>query len=278
MKITINGTNADIKPDTEKTVGDVLCVLEPWLADSGFRLSGLGINGETMGTGSMEACFARGIDTIDTLDLRTSSLPELIAECLFHILQDITAFEATAFEERRPFAESWKESPEAHLLAEQSPDLFEWTLRTFSGDGPNPQMLRALVEERLRELQDPAGEMRRTAPLVSEVCARLEEFPLDMQTGKDIRAAETVNAFSSVAEKVFRVFNVLKMEGFPVTDIMVEETPISVCITEFNNALRELVVAYEQNDTVLAGDIAEYEMSPRLRGLHSAVINAIIGE
>ena len=276
MKITINGTDADIRPDTEKTVGDILCALEAWLADSGFRLSGLSIDGETMGVESMEACFARDIGTIDTLDVRTSSLPQLIAECLIAVMQDIDAFEAAGFEERKPFAENWGDSPQARLLAEQCPDLFDWVLKTFSGEGPGPQALRTLAEERFRELQDPAGEMRRAVPLVSDVCARLEEFPLDMQTGKDARAAETVNVFSSVAEKVFRVFNVLKMEGYPVEEITVETTPISACISEFSAALRELLAAYEQHDTVLAGDIAEYEMAPRLRGLHSAVINAIM--
>jgi hypothetical protein len=120
--------------------------------------------------------------------------------------------------------------------------------------------------------------MRRTRQLVCDVCTRLEEFPLDIQTGKDARAAETVNAFSGIAEKVFRLFNVLKMEGFPVGEIMVEKTPITTCISEFSGSLRDLLAAYEQRDTVLAGDIAEYEMAPRLRDLHTAVINAIIGE
>jgi len=276
MKITINGADADIRPDTEKTVGDILCGLEAWLADSGFRLSGLSIDGETIGTASMETCFARDIGSIGTLDVRTSSLPQLIAECLVNVMQDISVFEAADFTERKAFAGNWKESPQAHLLAEQCPDLLDWVFKAFSGRDISSQALRMLVEERLRELQDPAGEMRRTMQLVSDVCARLEEFPLDMQTGKDARAAETVSVFSSVAEKVFRVFNVLKMEGFPVGEITVEATPISTCISEFCAALKELLAAYEQHDTVLAGDIAEYEMAPRLRGLHSAVINAIM--
>ena len=275
MKITINGADADIRPETEKTVGEVLCALEAWLDDSGFRLSGLSIDGETASVGSMEECFERNIDTINTLDVRTSSLPQLIAECLLNVMQDIDAFEGAVFEERRPFAENWKKSPEARLLAEQNPDLFDWALKTFSGEGASPQALRTLAEERLQELRDPAGEMRRTVPLVSEVCARLEEFPLDIQTGKDARAAETVNVFSGVAEKVFRVFNVLKMEGFPVGEIMVEATPISTCISEFNAALRELLAAYEHRDTVMAGDIAEYEMAPRLHRLHAAILGAI---
>jgi hypothetical protein len=35
-------------------------------------------------------------------------------------------------------------------------------------------------------------------------------------------------------------------------------------IDEFSTALKELASAYENNDTVLVGDLAEYELSPRL--------------
>jgi hypothetical protein len=106
---------------------------------------------------------------------------------------------------------------------------------------------------------------------VDDICARLAEFPLDIQTGKDARAAETVNVFSSLAEKVFRIYHALKIEGFPVAEIKVDTMSINDYITEFSKALKELLDAYEKRDTVLIGDLAEYEMAPRLRGLHAAV-------
>ena len=278
MKITINGVDADIRPETEKTVGEVLCALESWLADSGYRLSGLSIDGEMVGIESMEECFSREIDAISILDIKTSSVAELLAEAFCQLAQDMDVFEAAGFEERRAFASGWVLSPQAILLAEQYPDFFELAVSTFSGEGAGVKMLRPLAGERLRELEDPVGEIRRAGPLVADVCGRLEEFPLDTQTGKDARAAETVALFSGIAEKVFRLFYVLKMEGFPVGDIIVEETPITTFISEFGATLRDMLAAYEQHDTVLAGDIAEYEVAPRLRGLHNAVIHAIIGD
>jgi len=275
MKIRINGVDADIQLETEKNVGEILCALDIWLNDMGHRLSGLNIDGETISAGSIDACFGRNIDTINILDIHTTSVLQLFAESLVNTMQDISAYEAAGFEERGRFSEQWKQSPQALLLAEQSPELFGWASQTFSGEGSGTQAFRVLVEERLRELQDPAAEMNKTVPLVSEICARLEELPLDIQTGKDARAAETVRTFSGVTEKVFRVFNVLKTEGFPVEEIAVENMPITAYIAEFSTALRELLAAYEQHDTVLVGDLAEYEMAPRLRSLHAAVVDLI---
>jgi len=275
MKIRINGVDADIQLETEKNVGEILCALDSWLADAGYRLSGLTIDGKNINADSVETCFNRNIDTINVLDISASAVVELFAESLFHTMQDIDAYEAAGFEEKSAFVEQWKQTPQALLLAEQSPDIFNWAAKTFSGEGSNPQTFRLIVEERLRELHDPVTEMCKTGTLVGEICARLEELSLDIQTGKDARAAETVRTFSGVTEKVFRVFNVLQIEGFPVKEITVENISITAFIAEFSTALRELLAAYEQHDTVLVGDLAEYEMAPRLRSLHTAVLDSI---
>jgi len=275
MKIRINGADADIQLETEKNVGEILCALDAWLAGTGHRLSGLNIDGEAASTGSLETFFDRDVDTVTTLDITTTPVLRLFAESLLNTIQDIDAYEAAGFEERGRFSEQWKQSPQALLLAEHSPDLFNWASQTFSGEGSGTQAFRVLVEERLRELQDPAAEISRTGPLINEICTRLEELPLDIQTGKDARAAETVRTFSGVTEKVFRVLYILRTEGFPVGEITVENMPVTAYITDFGTALKELLAAYEQHDTVLVGDLAEYEMAPRLRSLYAAVVNLL---
>jgi hypothetical protein len=110
-------------------------------------------------------------------------------------------------------------------------------------------------------------------PLIGEVSKRLEELPLDIQTGKDIKAAETITLFSSLAEKIFRIIFLYRQYGINIETIMVPAAEANVnlkdynlkdYIDEFNTALKELVSAYENNDTVLVGDLAEYELAPRL--------------
>lgn len=273
MRITINGKDADIRLETEQTVGEIVAGLGQWLANTGHRPSGMVIDGEAVHTGSLEASFDRNIDSVKTLDILTSSLRELTAESLLNVLQDITDYEAGAFEEKQRFREQWEESPQARLLAERMPELFSETAKTFSGEGLSPAGLRSIIEERLRELRDPAGELDRAGPLIAGVCARLEDLPLDIQTGKDARAAETMQIFSGIAEKIFRVYEVLQAGGFagekaPDT---VSGVPLAEYVSEFGGVLKELLAAYEQRDTVLVGDLAEYEMAPRLRDLYAAI-------
>jgi hypothetical protein len=128
-----------------------------------------------------------------------------------------------------------------------------------------------LTEERLRELQDPAGELNKAEPLVQVIVRRLEDLPLDIQTGKDGRAVETVQLFSNIAEKIFRLFNLMKIGGYDTASLTVENIPVSDYIDEFGVALKELLAAYETRDAVLAGDLAEYELAPRFSNLYAAI-------
>jgi hypothetical protein len=274
MKIRINGADADIQLETEKTVGEVLSALDAWITGTGHHLSGFGVDGVVADTNTMEACFAQPVDAIDTLDIYTNSALELFAEALLFIQQDIDVYETAEFGEKNQFAEQWKESPQALMLAEQNNDLFTQISKTFSGEGVGADSLRKLVDEYLRELQNPVDEMDNIQPLVDGVCSRLEDLPLDVQTGKDKEATATISMFSSMAEKIFRIYKLLKMEGFPVEKITVGDMLITSYIGEFSTALREMLSAYEQHDTVLMGDLAEYEMAPRLRSLYAAILDA----
>ena len=49
------------------------------------------------------------------------------------------------------------------------------------------------------------------------------------------------------------------------------EITVSDYIGEFNAILKELLAAYETRDSVLVGDLAEYELAPRLRCLYAAL-------
>ena len=271
MEIRINGAVADIQLESEKTIGEILGALDNWLSGTGHRLSGIEIDGKPVNASSLDECFAKEITDVKTINIITSSMPELMAESLFNLLNEIKIFEEINFSEKAHFLAQWKESPEANLLAEQCPDLFNWINLTFSGEGSNTEILRLMAEERLRELQNPAEEMNKAESLVEDICKRLEDLPLDMQTGKDAKAAETINIFSGVAEKIIRIYKILKLQGF-------QDMPVETCLGEFNDALRNLLTAYEQHDTVLVGDIAEYEISPKLRNIHTAMKSVITGE
>jgi hypothetical protein len=101
----------------------------------------------------------------------------------------------------------------------------------------------------------------------------MEELPLDLQTGRDEQAAETIRLFSGMSEKFFRILAIHKSDGLSMDTLEIDGNAAKAFMEEFNNALRELSAAYENNDTVLVGDITEYELAPRLVKFYSALKN-----
>jgi hypothetical protein len=143
--------------------------------------------------------------------------------------------------------------------------------KCFVGEGASPNELKSILEERLRELENPRRELADSAAPVEALVQRLKDLPLDLQTGKDRRAAETMSLFSTLAEKLVRLFNLLKIEGLFPENKTVEGVQVVDYIGEFDSTLKELIQAYEEQDTVLVGDLAEYELAPRLLQFYTAI-------
>lgn len=309
MDISINGKKADITLETEKTVGDVLAGLDNWLTglhgktdswgNGNFRLSGLFIDGIAADTQSMEDSFSRDITAVNTLDIVISSLRELIFTALQETQKAVETWKNLDFSARQSWTENWKSCPAAALISEQYPELFAIIVQIFSGDagylqgiqsgdGSGAHFLSAIIDERMRELENPASELCGMEKIIDSITGRLEELPLDIQTGKDRKASETIQIFTAITEKIFRIFNIFKSEGFPVETVKITppsftnssgensgderaEIPIKDFLDEFSGALKQMLAAYEQKDAVLVGDLAEYEMAPRLRGFYETL-------
>jgi hypothetical protein len=272
VNITIDGKQADITIERERTIGEVLAGLEDWLQGSGYRLSGLQVDGETADAGSLDRFFNRELSQVETLDIQTSSWMNQAAQAILSLYGAVQDLENAAYGEREALREAWAALPGTQFLRTDMPDLYGMAEKTFGGEGISPGDLRKALEERLRELEHPREELRPMEPLVAALAQRLRDLPLDIQTGKDSRAAETMGLFSALAEKLIRLFNVLKVERVFPENLTVGGVPVADYLSEFDSTLKDLIRAYEDRDTVLVGDLAEYELAPRLLQFYSAII------
>ncbi|MCL2806399.1 MAG: hypothetical protein FWD26_10720 [Treponema sp.] len=275
MEIRINGQTLDVNLDNEKTVGQVLAGLEQWLSDSGYILSRLSIDGQEITASQVEEIFVKEIETVKILDIQTENLADITASSLVTLLDDIKEYESLDFNNKTKFFDTWKESAQAQFICAEINDLFSLCTGAFSKGGISAENLYSITEERIREVKEPVNEIKNLEALLNEVCEKLVDLPLDIQTGKDLKAAQTMQLFTSVTEKIFRIFYQLNTQGY-LTDS--EENKIIEQITDFAGILKELLEAYEKNDSILVGDLAEYEASVRIKKLFSAILENIRSE
>jgi len=271
MNIFINEKPADISLDTEKNIGEVISGIERWLSSSGSRIRKISLDNKDISVEALGGVFNIPINDIEKLDVFVDPWREFAAEALEDLYKTCMVYDKAAFDERKKTFAEWEKSPSARFLMSDIPDIFHLAKKTLSGEGLSTGDFTALIEERLRELANPWKELDKSTAGIELVAGRLEELPLDMQTGKDQRAAETIQLFSGIGEKLFRIFFIFKSEGLSPDDLTIDGLSAKIFVEDFSSTLKELSSAYENKDTVLVGDIAEYELAPRLVKLFSAM-------
>ena len=278
MEIKINDKALDVSLDNEKTIGEILTAMEQWLSNSGHILSGLRIDGIDIRASQIEDAFSREIDSVKCLEIETNPLSDLAVSSLVRLLEDIKEYENLNFENKANFFENWKESACGRFLNAEIADLYGLCVRTFSQGDVTTQNLSLIAEERLREVTDPVKEFECIKPVLNEICEKLIDLPLDIQTGKDMKAAQTIQLFTALTEKIFRVFYQIDIQGYTNEDPENIKEQIIRQITEFTDVLKELLEAYEKNDSVLVGDLAEYEASVRIKELYTFIMENCRGK
>ncbi|MDR1399470.1 MAG: hypothetical protein LBJ41_06085 [Treponema sp.] len=275
MHIFINEDPVDIVIEEEKTIGDVLAGIDAWLAGSENQISGLRINDESICLSAMTKAFERSLEHIDSLNITVSTWDSLAVEALLNSQETLSSYAASSFDDKAHIKKVWEESAAARFLAEFIPDIFALLVKTLSSEANAGEMAQ-IIDERTREFTDTNSEMRTLGKLISNLAKRLEELPLDIQTAQDRKVAETVRIFSLAVDKLLRIIHILKIQNVNIENVAIDNQPFSLFIEKFTALLGEFLAAYEGNDVVLLGDLAEYELSPRLLKLYTAMGSIIL--
>lgn len=135
--------------------------------------------------------------------------------------------------------------------------------------------LSLLFGERLSELLTPVKEMRTADRLFEERARELADLPVLLQTGKEAQAMKAVLFFIEIFNKVIRIIPELRRRGVDTGSIRVGDLGMPEFYAAFNEILRELTEAFEHKDVVLIGDLAEYEVLPRMRSFFAAMRGAL---
>ncbi|MDR2418497.1 MAG: hypothetical protein LBD79_05540 [Treponema sp.] len=276
MQIFINEEPVDIVIEEEKTIGDVLAGIDAWLTGSENQISGLRINDESICLSTMTEAFERTLEHIDSLNITVSTWDSIAVEALLNSQEALSGYTASSFDDKAQIKNVWEESAAASFLSEHIPDIFVLLTKTLSSEA-NPVEMAQVIDERIREFTDTSSEIRKLGKLISSLTKQLEELPLDIQTAQDRKVAETVSIFSLTVDKLLRLIRILKMQNINIMEnVLIDNQSFSLFIENFTALLGEFLAAYEGKDVVSLGDLAEYELAPRLLKLYTAMGNIIL--
>lgn len=107
---------------------------------------------------------------------------------------------------------------------------------------------------------------KKLAELFRDLSARMESVPLDLQTGRDKEAHLAIKSLADSIEDFCHVATLASLfEDF--TEIQINGLEFSKFFADFQPILKDFEEALKNNDTVTVGDLAEYEICPRLNAI-----------
>ncbi len=107
-------------------------------------------------------------------------------------------------------------------------------------------------------------QMRSLGAFFSSCVPLLQEIPVQLQTGKDMSVMKTINAFSENLQKMYQLLPLLSITELKAEENLIDGISLLTYPSYLAPLLTELLDALGKNDTVLVGDLSEYELAPRI--------------
>lgn len=286
MLFTINGSAVDA-PSGGTSIGAVLSELDERAESMGNIIVEVRVNGTAIGPEELAAISdadATGEGTVDLIEEPAAELKSRALETLLQLVRaSPAALESGDQDTAGAAIEAWDSYRGAFgglFSAEELSFVEAFAARLATGApgadlGELAQRLESFFGERLVELRDPGNAMLAAARVFDAIKADLSEVPVRLQTGKDAQAMRTMVLAVELIHKTVRIIpEFMRMESAPSVEI--DGATMPEFYGAFNNVLLELASAFENKDGVLIGDLAEYEIRPRLESFFAAVRQAMV--
>ena len=280
MRLTINDEEVSYSLDEERTLGQVVHGIRSWLATAGFVITGLSADGRDLLQAAPQSWDADAVERVGSLAVQTThtgdmriahwrtvetwlsmiaeeigrGTPPAGADPLDDLLDGlpgtVEGFAANPFlppgsDEAAPFLSLFAGASAATVRS--------WPDETRQKAAGLVGSLLTLVRARIADATHPEEALARCADRLRASMAELKEVSVLLQTGRDRPAMEAVVRFADLAQSI--------MDLLP---ILPPDPDRSRLFSELTPVLKDLVAAFTAHDSVLIGDLLEYELAPRL--------------
>lgn len=284
MKILINNENIDFTLDGEENCLQVMDGLSSWLEPQEYFISEVSLDGKEFFIQNKSELSDFSVNEVKELAVIALDKRQMILKDLETVASYFQLFDQALKEGNRELMTDLgnqydyiKDSLPGLLVMDGY--LFDSTLTdlmnrsgVLKGEA-DPSLkgelirewthVQSLIEGRVGELSHPAEEGVKTVSTLKRLVPKLEEISLLFQTGKDREALDIIIVLSELLSKSVRILSsLMEMGRSPALP--------QDFISELNDILTELAQAVESGDTILTGDLAEYEIIPRIDKLESA--------
>jgi hypothetical protein len=276
MNVLVNNEKIDVTLEDEHTIGDVVRELAGWLGSQGMELRAVTLDEEAVTLAEADTWRDATVNSVETIRLDATLHPARDHHTLMVLVELITLLDRNLEQgTKESVAEALKEyqyarptlarvlgvSTEAdtpvlavidRLAAQAEPDTAAHEHDSEDTQSAQTATRAILFElrERPAEVENPAKQTAASAEALRTQMATLNDIAVMLQQGRDSEAMKHLLTFTELFEKLIRLGAWTSSDG-----------------AELNTYFGELIQAFEAQDTVLIGDLVEYEILPRVEAL-----------
>lgn len=277
MEIQINNEPVDFTLENEKNLKDIVDYLETWLSEAGFVIVAMEKDDLPIGLEASGEMLATPLEKIKKLSLQARPVEELFIEHLSTVYQFFSMFQRSIEKNNHSFSkELLKEYPyikntlslylKKDSLWDGGDTLEE--LLTKNSDPEKNQLINYLdtliagILERIKEAAEPESEIRKVSKALQTLVPEISNVSILLQSGKDKQAMAILMNFMDAMDKLLRLIPFIKRRNPELFSEGGGE--LTGIIKDLNSFLNEIAEAFSVQDTVLIGDLLEYEVAPRI--------------
>jgi hypothetical protein len=288
VEIQINNQNLDFTIESNETLGQVVHDIESWLRGTDLVLYSVKHGDQELLARPYEEWSSTPHSEVGTLELKVKHTRELtllnlrtVLEYLEMLKRAVESGDADRLGELAPGFSALAESLHKHfpdpdaalqamiaLFAEQQNNA--WTEEKSRQAVGLIDLVSTKVRFRIQEIEDPKAALKVLSGALKHCIEEISEISLLLQTGKDRQAMDTMVRFSELSQTLIRlVASVFPEGGRPEGNLEVGGISLQEFYRQLNTVLSELLQAFEARDSVLIGDLMEYEIAPRLEQMRA---------
>lgn len=264
--------------ERERSLGDVLYSLDQWLDGQGLIISRVEMDGRSVGE-SLDEVSGKSVDSILSLNIGVERISLFRAEALRTAIGWLERLRSGNPEGILDEGKTVLSSSSGFLNPEET-SVFELALEAYAhpetnDSGKAAEAAAQFLSERLSECENPRAQALKAVADFRHRRESILDIPVWLQTGRDREAMEAISRFTDDFSRLLRLIPVLVESGTCQSSLAIEGKPYGEFFAELNGTLTELAKAFESRDTVLIGDLSEYEVLPRLDSIFAALEKAI---
>lgn len=147
------------------------------------------------------------------------------------------------------------------------------TAETFDTEAVKPINSNSKFEFSVVTKNDIKASFSKLAELFTQLAVEMEQVPVSLQNGKNMEVSQSIKNLADSIDQFCHVATLATLFPETFNNTNINSINFNDFFAEFSPILKDFEDALQNNDSVMIGDLSEYEICPRLKSISDALKN-----